>query len=115
MVIYCNKEEDSKINKAEFFTIEDNILANKIFQEKYIDKEDNLTDNKEINTFFEKYSIKKNITNEEKLKIQKVMNHSKYINKKNHIKYPLELNDFSNIVFFYYYSLYITHIKDLKI
>ena len=95
-IINNNKEENSKINKEEFYTIEDDILANKIFQKKYIDKEDNLDDNKEINSFFEKYSIKKNITNEEKLKIQKVINHSKYINKRNHIKYPLELNDYSN-------------------
>ena len=99
------------------FTKEDDILANKIFHDKNINNQDNNNknneedeDNKknkdnikneeindlEINDFFEKYSINKNISYEEKMKIKKFINNSKDTNNKYFIRNTLDLSEFSN-------------------
>ena len=106
-VISLNKNEKSKI----LFTKEDEILANKIFQYKNKNKEikenkeneekdndDFNEDNEEeINSFFEKYSIDKNLSNDEKMKIKKIMkNNAKYANKKFFTINSLNLSDYSN-------------------
>jgi hypothetical protein len=112
-VISFNKNEKPNI----LFTKEDEILANKIFQYKNKNDEDNKNkeikekkeneeneekenedfneDNEEeINSFFEKYSIDKNLSNEEKMKIKKIMkNNAKYGNKKYFTKNSLNLSD----------------------
>ena len=98
-VLTYTKDENFIINKDELYTKEDDIFANKIFNKTYYNKnennnnkeneKDNKNDNKNdntsknINIFFDKYSIEKNLTDEEKMKIKKTINNSRLINKRN--------------------------------
>jgi len=76
-IIAYNKGDSSKINKEENDIKEDDALANKIFNETYMNKKENYN-NEEINNFFEKYSIEKSLTKEEKANIRKIINSSKF-------------------------------------
>ena len=93
------KDEEIKINN-ELFTIEDDIFANKIFNKTHMSRNsrnDNIikkNNQNQINTFFEKYSIEKDLTNEEKKAIKKEINNTLSINKKNYLISPLEINEF---------------------
>ena len=81
--INYNKNENS-----DFYTIEDDIISNKI----YLNKKLNLSDheNEEIDNFLHKYSIETDLTYMEKMKIKKQMSSSKLTNNKN---YFLSSND----------------------
>ena len=88
--INYNKNENS-----DFYTIEDDIISNKI----YLNKKLNLSDqeNEEIDNFLHKYSIETNLTHMEKMKIKKEMSSSKVINNKNNFLSSIDSqDDYSN-------------------
>lgn len=85
--ITYNKNE----NKEEFYTIEDDIIANKIFFDKKRDEAKSLSENNEINNFYEKFSIEKDLTIKEKSNIEKIMRKTKYRNKKNFTLFSSDL------------------------
>ena len=99
-ILTQTKDENFKINKDEMYTIEDDIFAYKIFNKTYYNKNENNKEKEEekdkekenkkdndimnnIDIFFDKYSIEKNLTNEEKKRIKKTINNSRFINKRN--------------------------------
>ena len=93
---YISKSPSSlDYNGEKIFTFEDDILANKIYNETYRANKESI-DKKEIDNFFEKHSIEKDISYDEKKKIKKIMSHSNFMNKKNCLISPLEINDFND-------------------
>lgn len=87
---YNKGDDDSKINKEEYNIIrEDNTLGDKIFNEIYLNKKENYN-TEEINSFFGKYSIEKDLTNEEKENIKKILDSSK---SRNNQFVPKDIND----------------------
>ena len=90
-----NKNKNNIRNNEEFFTVEDDIFANKIFNETYKNNNESI-DKKEIDNFLEKHSIEKDISYDEKKKIRKIMSHSNFMNKINCFISPLEINDISD-------------------
>jgi hypothetical protein len=88
--INYNKNENS-----DFYTIEDDIISNKI----YLNKKLNLSEqeNEEIDNFLHKYSIETDLTYMEKMKIKKEMSSSKITNNKNYFLSSIDSqDDYSN-------------------
>mgnify|MGYP002624648907 CR=1 FL=1 len=71
----------NKNDNSDFYTIEDDIISNKI----YLNKKLNLSgqENEEIDHFLHKYSIETDLTYMEKMKIKKEISSSKLTNNKN--------------------------------
>ena len=90
------KDKNCKINEN-LFSKDDEIIVNKIFNKTFMNNNKFINeDKKEISHFFEKYSIDKDLSYEEKKKIQKTINNSRFENKKICLISSMDLNDLSN-------------------
>lgn len=114
-ILTYTKYDNYKINKDELYTKDGHSFTNKIFNQTYNNKnesnfsekdiseeneeeneklkENNNNNKDDLDTFCDKYSIKKNLAYEEKMRIKKIINNSRQINKRNYL-FPSSLSSF---------------------